>query len=415
MKPNSSLVLENSLPRRTRNFIDAFLAFTEGKGSPRIYRLWSAIFAIGAVCERKVWLTTAKGRLYPNQYILLVGGAGIGKSLCTNTVYDLLNEVRTPETPFHIAPTSVTKASLIDALSDAERRIVRPMDIPAVISFNSLTIVPNEFGVFLPSWEGDFMSSLTDLWDCKHYSETRRTAKINISIPHAQLNMFSATTPAYLTTLLPEGAWEQGFMSRILVVFSGELVHTNLFDFLETDDQAFADLAHDLKDMYNAYGEVTVTDEAKLAINEWSKSGGQPSPDHPKLTSYSARRAAHLLKLCIIAAMASDSARIVTLDHFAEALDWLVQLEKYMPDVFKSMKAGGDGRAIEECWHYAYEVYLKTKEPVPEHRIIQFLQEKVPVHNITRILDVMERSKLLEKKFTSSGGTGYTPMAFKAA
>jgi len=403
------------VPRRLKNFIDAFLSYTEGKGSPRLYRLWAAIFTVGAVCERKVWLTTAKGRLYPNQYILLVGGAGIGKSLCTNIVYDLLNEIRTPETPFHIAPTSVTKASLIDSLADADRRIIRPMESPAIISFNSLTIVPNEFGVFLPSWEGDFMSSLTDLWDCKHYSETRRTHKINISIPHAQLNMFSATTPAYLTSLLPEGAWEQGFMSRILVVFSGELVHTDLFGLFDMDDQGRADLVHDLRDMYKTYGEITVTDEAKLAINEWSKAGGPPIPDHPKLTSYSARRAAHLLKLCMIASMASDSDRIVTLDHFAEALDWLAGLETFMPDVFKSMKVGGDGRAIEECWHYCYQIFLKSKEPVPEHRIVHFLQERVPVHNISRILDVMERSKLLEKKFTSNGATGYMPMAFKAA
>jgi hypothetical protein len=403
------------VPRRLNNFIDSFLAYTEGKGSPRLYRLWSAIFTVGAVCERKVWLTTAKGRLYPNQYILLVGGAGIGKSLCTNIVYDLLNEVRTPDTPFHIAPTSVTKASLIDSLSEAERRIIRPMESPAVISFNSLTIIPNEFGVFLPSWEGDFMSSLTDLWDCKHYSETRRTHKINISIPNTQLNMFSATTPAYLTSLLPEGAWEQGFMARILVVFSGELIHTNLFQVFDEDDAGWADLVHDLKDMYKTYGEMEVSEEAKFAINDWSRQGGPPAPDHPKLTSYCARRAAHVLKLSLVASMASGDTRVVTIDHFAEALDWLAGLEKFMPDVFKSMKVGGDGRAIEECWHFAYEVYLKTKEPVPEHRIVQFLQEKVPVHNITRILDVMERSKLLEKKFTASGGTGYQPLAFKAA
>jgi hypothetical protein len=406
------------VPRRLNNWIDAFLAYTEGKGSPRIYRLWSAIFAVGAVCERKIWLTTAKGRLFPNQYILLVGGAGIGKSLCTNLVYDLLNEIRTPETPFHLAPTSVTKASLIDSLAEAERRIIRPMESPAVISFNSLSVVPNEFGVFLPSWEGDFMSSLTDLWDCKHYSETRRTHKINISIPHAQINLFSATTPAYLTGLLPEGAWEQGFMSRILVVFSGELIHTDLFnyDFLEGTNQAYDDLVHDLRDIYSSYGEITVTDEVKLAINEWSRKGGPPVPDHPKLTSYCARRAAHLLKLCMVACMASTSARTVTLDHFAEALDWLAQLETFMPDVFKSMKVGGDGRAIEECWHYTFQVYMKmNKEPVPEHRIVQFLQEKVPVHNIARILDVMERSKLLQKQFTPTGATGYVPLGREAA
>lgn len=405
------------MPRRLKNFIDAFINYTEGKGSPRIYRLWAAIFTVGAVCERKIWLTTAKGKLYPNQYILLVGGAGIGKTLCTGLVFDLLNEIRTQETPLHIAPTSVTKASLIDSLSEAERRIVRPMESPPITSFNSLTIVPNEFGVFLPSWEGDFMSSLTDLWDCKHYSETRRTSKINISIPNPQLNMFSATTPAYLNTLLPEGAWEQGFMSRMLIVFSGEIVHTDLFsyDLLDGDNQEYNNLIHDLKQIYNTFGAMSVTDDVKVAINEWSRSGGQPAPSHPKLTSYNARRAAHLLKLCMVAAMASDSERIITIDHYVEALNWLTYLEEYIPDVFKSMKTGGDGRAIEECWHFTYEVYLKTKVPVPEHRIVHFLQERVPVHNITRILDVMERSQLLKKQFTDKGGIGYEPLAFKAA
>lgn len=95
------------------------MEYTDNKGSSSIYRKWSAIFAIGAALERKVWITTAKGKLYPNQYIVLVGGAGIGKSLSTNIVDEFLRTLSTPETPFHLAPTSVTKASLIDSLNDA--------------------------------------------------------------------------------------------------------------------------------------------------------------------------------------------------------------------------------------------------------------------------------------------------------
>ena len=53
------------------NFIDTFMRYTEGRGSPALYRKWSAIFLASAVMERKVWLTTTKGRLYPNQYIVL--------------------------------------------------------------------------------------------------------------------------------------------------------------------------------------------------------------------------------------------------------------------------------------------------------------------------------------------------------
>lgn len=400
--------------RKLNNFIDGFMKYTDGRGSPTLYRKWAAIFTVAAACERKVWLTTAKGQLFPNQYIVLVGPAGVGKSLCTSLVNNLFTELSSAETPFHLSPTSVTKASLVDALGDAERRIIRPMEIPSINSFNSLTAVINELGVFLPAWESTFMSALTDLWDNGKYHETRRTSKTNISIPKAQVNLFSATTPAYLNNLLPEGAWEEGFMSRILLVYSGENIFTDLFCEFDMDEALYKNLLSDLKSIYSLWGGIKVDDEAKQAINEWGRAGGPPSPDHPKLTSYLSRRIAHLLKLCIISAVASGDELRITIDNFVEALDWLVEIESFMPDIFKSMKTGGDGRVIEECWHYAYQIFIKEQKPVAEPRIVHFLQERTPAHNITRILEVMERARLLEKKFIA-GGYGYEPKARKAA
>lgn len=402
------------MARNFSSFIDGFMAYTENKGSSTLYRKWAAIFTVGAALERKVWITTAKGKLYPNQYVVIVGGAGIGKSLSTNLVYDLLSEINTPETPFHLAPTSLTKASLIDALNAAERRVVRPMEIPAVNQFNSLTVVPNEFSVFLPSWEADFMSTLTDLWDCKHYSETRRTSKLSISIPKVQLNIFSATTPAQLTNLLPEGAWEQGFMSRMLIIYSEEQIYTDLFTELEFESQMYSKLVADLRKINSLWGERKFTDDAKETIRAWAKSGGQPIPDHPKLIGYNARRAAHLLKLCTIASAASTDEPVIEIDHVTEALDWLLEAEAFMPDIFKSMKVGADARAIDECYHFAMRAFMKDNGPVLEHRIVHFLQERVPAQSVGRIIEVMERAKLLEKQLVGSG-YGYIPKGKKAA
>lgn len=392
------------------------MRYTEGKGSPRIYRLWSAIFTIGAACERKVWIKTSKPYpTYPNQFIILVGSAGIGKSLCTNMVYNLLNEIRTPETPFYLAPSSVTRASLVDALASAERRIIRPMEIPSVISFNSLTIVPNEFGVFLPAWESDFMSALTDLWDNGRYAETRRTNKIHIEIPNSNLNLLSATTPAYLNSLLPEGAWEFGFMSRILTVFSSELIHSDIFAEFALDDKLYSELILDLKQIYSMYGQMTVMEDVQLALNDWSRTSGRSAPDHPKLLSYGVRRAHHLLKLCMIASIANDSEAIITLDHYAEAVDWLTELETFMPDIFKSMKTGGDAQAMEECWHFIYTAFMRHQKTVPEEHVYKFLSERVPVHSIERMIEAMERGGVIERKFTETGGKGFEPKARKAA
>lgn len=398
------------MPRKLRNWVDGFYRYTEGKGSPPLYRKWAAIYTVAAALERKVWVRTAKGVLYPNMYVVLVGNAGVGKSLGVGLTYDLLEGLPN----LKLAPTSVTKASLIDRLMEAERTVIRPMDNPSIITFNSLQVIVNELGVFLPEYNSEFMSALTDLWDCKNYHETRRTHKIDIKIPATQLNIFSATTPSYLNNFLPEGAWEQGFMSRVLLVYSGNGEYTDMFQENTYDEGLWKELKHDLNQIHSLYGQFQVTEEVKVALNEWGRSGGQPAPTHPKLSHYLSRRAAHLLKLMQVSAAASDDDRIISLDHFAEALDWLIELEASIPDIFKAMKVGGDGRTIEECWHFVYERFIREKEPVLEHRIFHFLQERTPAHNVQRLIDVMEKARLIEKKLTA-GGIGYEPKGKRAA
>lgn len=394
--------------RKLPNFIDGFRLYMADKGSPRLYAKWAAIFVVGALIERKAWLKNRKGILYPNQYIILVGPAGIGKSVCTNAAFDLLQESKSPQQILHMAPTSVTKASLIDALAGAERSVMKLNGEVSLTRFNSLIIIPNELGVFMPAWDGDFMNTMTDLWDNKRYAETRRTRNIAIEIPNPQLNMLSATTPSYLNTLLPEGAWESGFMSRTLLAYSGESVYTDLFGDEPNLGEMWKTLIHDAREIYKVFGELTVTDEAIEAINDWGRSGGAPAPDHPKLVSYAQRRAAHLLKLCIISAVATDDEKIVSIDNFVEALDWLTELEAYLPDIFKTMKTGGDHRAMEELWHFIYKEFVRQKEAVPEHLCHAFLAERVPAYNIENILSAMCKSMLIEKKFCPTG-QGYVP------
>lgn len=198
-------------------------------------------------------------------------------------------------------------------------------------------------------------------------------------------------------------------MSRVINIYSGETEYTDIFAELDHDSTGWKALVNDLADIYNIWGEFSVTDEVKEAINSWARGGFRPRPDHPKLTHYTTRRLAHLLKLCIIASAAASSDRIITLEHYAEALDWLVEAESYMPDIFKALKVGGDARAIEECWYFAFQYHMKKKELVPEHLLVTFLGERVPAHSVDRILDVMVRAQLLTKKFMNSGQQGYEP------
>lgn len=407
------------MARKLPSWIDGFRLMMKDRGSPSAFTTWAAVFAVAAVLERKVFVRTKKGVLYPNLYVINIGPPGIGKTVATEMIRKLMLPLYTGESNgLHIAPSNVSRASLIDALDQAKRIVTQPSKSPSQIEFNSLTVISNELGNFLPAYENDFMNTLTDLYDCHHYSEAKRSSKLNIKIDNPQLSFIAATTPSYMTSLLPEGAWDQGFLSRTILVYSGAMPPEDIFGDDTWDasaDSLFKQLVEDLKDIMNMSGMMYFTEDAADALNTWHKAGGPPTPDHPKLMHYNTRRTAHMLKLCAIVSASQSSEMIITLDHFTEALDLLAIAEGTMPDIFKSMSGGGHMRAMEDCWHFAYQIYVKKQEAVPEHRMIQFLSERLPAHEVERVLNVMCMAQLLKRQIGNNGSPTYIPLAKKAA
>lgn len=63
--------------------------------------------------------------------------------------------------------------------------------------------------------------------------------------------------------------------------------------------------------------------------------------------------------------------------------------------MFRTGSVGGDSRITEEIRHFVEMTSKQGSEPVPEHLIVRFASERVPTHTVLRILEVMERSKML--------------------
>jgi hypothetical protein len=380
--------------RRLSDWISSFEEYAAGFPSPKIFKLWGAIAILAMAMERKTYIRTNIGELYPNLYILAIAPPGVGKTLITGTAQEFLAEL-----PDHrCAPSSVSRASLIDSLMAAERKIVLPQATPPVLSFNSLSVIQNEMGVFLPAYDLEFMATLTDLYDCRPYGEKKRSKDIVNQMSAPQLNLFGATTVSYLYDTMPEAAWGHGFLSRTILVYSGELIKRSLWDTLDKPAVLRNDLIHDLKIIGGLTGKFKFEPEAANAIDAWHQAGGPPSPDHPKLLNYNSRRTTHLLKLCMVAAVSRACDFVVTLNDYHRALDWLLEVELYMPDIFKSMAVGGDPKVIEETYYWAYKKYSKKQEDIPEAEVIEFLQNKVPAHSVERIYHLMIKSKLFERR-----------------
>lgn len=365
--------------------------------------------AVAGALERKVWVRTLGSNLYPNMYVLLVGPPGVGKTEVTWRIRDLWKSLE----DHFVAATSVTKASLIDELAEANRRYITNAGENPVEHFNSLQLCVNELGVLISQYDNEFMTVLTDLWDCKDYSEKRRTSKIAHDIKKTQLNLLAACTPSYLMDVIPEGAWDQGFMSRTIMVFSGERQMRSLFADFTVDTEEEANLKANLEHIGSIYGEIKFSPEAAKAVDHFHMTRGEPSPDHPKLISYTIRRTVHLLKLCIIASMSRSDELLIRIEDYQRALDWLFEAEALMPEIFKAMAQGGTGKVMEEAWYYLFTIHAKEQKPVMLHRLILFLQERVPVHNVQNTIDLMEKGRMIEKRLVP-GGVAYIPLGKRA-
>lgn len=356
--------------------------------------------------ERKVWVRTKGSNLFPNLYIILVGPPGVGKSAILSHTERLLRAI--PD--IFVAPSSLTTASLIDTMEIAQRKIMWPQ----LVMFNSLQVVASELGVFLPAYDPAFMNTLTKLYDGELYEERRRTGKVNhIRIDSPQLSIIGGTTPSYLNSFLPEGAWDQGFTSRTIFVFNASPVYTPIFgdeDDFQHLQEIYIGLIHDLKIIAQAFGKMSWSPDAADAITEWDRTGLKPVPEHGKLLHYNSRRLAHVIKLCMVASVARSAEKVITLQDFTLAKAWLLEAESLMPVIFAQMGLGGDSRVIEDLRFHIAMLYGKTKRPVGEHRLVDFLKDRVPAQNISKIIEVVIRSRDL-KQVLVNGVVCYEPGA----
>lgn len=355
--------------------------------------------------ERKVWSHPNKGILYPNQYIVLVGPPGTGKSQIISRVEYFLRKVP----GVHVAPSSVTTASLVDTLVASECTFLNPV----FVKYNSSQVVASEFQNFLPAYETSFMGMLTKFYDCETYEERRRTGKNpHIRIDFTQLSILAGTTPSYLNTLLPEGAWDQGFTSRTIFIYA-EKSRAGGNPFAEKDLQEerelTEDMENDLKNIYLQKGQMFWEREVQIALGNWIAGGEQPVPEHNRLLHYNSRRSAHIIKLGMIARMARTNEGKVSMEDLDTAMSWLLEAESFMPDIFRSMATTPESRSMEDAKFFISQIFAKIKRPVPEHYLLDFLKHREKPQNIQKMIDLMVRSRMLKHTYDSNGNSFYTP------
>ena len=109
------------------------------------------------------------------------------------------------------------------------RRFIANIPHPP-IEYNSLVAVADEFSAFMSEYDSALVASLVEFYDVNPYSEGRRVSNIRIKIPKPQLNILSGSTPSNLIHTLKDYVWEQGLMSRVIMIYASERPMIDVFN-----------------------------------------------------------------------------------------------------------------------------------------------------------------------------------------
>jgi len=391
------------------DLISDFMLYTQDYQSSEIHRTWSAITLVGGACERRIWLEVGSNVNYPNLYVFLVAPPGYGKGII-DVVRHLWYETRDLEhsasngemkRAFNIAPQNLTRASLIDDLQEAKQtRILEKVNplknqgSPTFI-YHTLLIPAEEFELLLPVYDPHFISTVNAIWNNPAtHEETRRHGPAKeVTIINPQFTIIGGVQPAYFVSHFPEYAWETGLARRAIMIYSDMDIVKDPFHKSPGRERIKEHILHRLGMIATKFGRMTLSNNAEGFIRDWHMEGGPPTPTHSKLNSYKKSRTQILIKLAMIAAISRTGEMFIQSEDAKRALDWMLEAEARMPDVFRAMTGKSDSQILEELHYFLLQSYRDKKKPVHERDVYEFLTLRATTDKIAGLILTAEKTQ----------------------
>ena len=246
----------------------------------------------------------------------------------------------------------------------------------------------------------EFMTMLTKLWDNMSKYEHPKIHGRSIVIEKPTVNIFGGNTVQGFALAVPPEALGNGFMSRMLFVYSEPTgIKVTFPDPINTKLKTqLVDFLSDIRD--NFRGELSYSDEAKKVLDSIYKN--QIEVDDIRFKHYTTRRFTHHLKLCIIIA-ASENSKTLTAPIVIKANTLLASIEKKMP---KALGEFGKGK-YNEVSGTILDILSNATKPMS----LNDLYKKVDrdLSKMTELAEIMKSLTYAEKVQvkTVMGKTGY--------
>lgn len=336
--------------RRLDDWITSYMEFTDESESPLVFRKWTAISAVAAALQRRVYYPWIGPdiTLFPNMYIVLIGPSGVRKSSAIIPAKKLLREAKIP-----IGPDWTTKEALVQSFLDQRAGEMAAIgEGPIVGSHHSLTIISSELQVFMKERNTDLHAVLCDLYDAD--SLRYKTKKDGDQfLENVWLNLLGATTPTGLRSMFPVDSMDYGLTSRMNFIYAAKK-HKIVISYKPTkeDIQKREDLLFDLKQLRQLAGPVQLTEGWLQRYTDWvyEEEGKPPVTLDPRFGGYQERRQGHLIKLSMILQASQGNKLLLLPETFTQAKKLLLESERGMHRAFAGQGKLEDSQIIHRVW-----------------------------------------------------------------
>ena len=228
-----------------KGFITDFIYYTRGFETPTLSVIWTALFILSSAIKREAWLKWAPDGLFTNQYIILIGPAGIVKKTTAVSVIGLpvLRKFRYfigdrniyAMKAVTVVKDKVTPEALLNSivpenkdghdvyLVDAEGNNLLGMDGKAIRyrRTSECALVVSELSTMLgkASYAEAMIPNLLDLYDCHADWDWNTLSRGKKVLRNLHTTLLAGTTVEGLRMSIPPSAMGDGFMSRTVPVY----------------------------------------------------------------------------------------------------------------------------------------------------------------------------------------------------
>ncbi len=392
------------MARQLDDFIQGYLQYTKNSESPTTYHLWSAIGCISAALERRVSMQWGHTRVFPNQYICLIGPSGARKGEPIVIAQEMVEAVGVS-----LVAEAITKQALIRRIKES----LSHFDDGKMQSQCAVSVVSEEFATFLGDNDAGFLADLTNWYDSRGSWTYDTKHSGTDEIVGVCVNILASMAPDWIPLCIPQVAIGGGFTSRILFVVEHRKGKTISDPNLYSIDQKLGEaLKRDLERIKKLVGEIAFDPEAKEAYKAWYEreevrnQKGQPALKDPRFAGYVNRRATHIKKIAMACSASRSDDLFVLAADFDRARLFMESAEKNMESVFGKIGSSPLVAQTQEIMDF-----IRQKKSVPKWKVMQAFYRDVDDKMMDSIEATLRATKLVKKTIDSAGNVVYKWMA----